>query len=388
MTFRHVSSSTYKKLITVFAIPLAVFTTSYAIESQPEVLTESPVLPALTVSVISQRAEQHQSYLDLNGEVRAHYQLDLKAKVAAEVSSFYGDLDPGVRIKAGQPLIKLDDTNYQQILQQARYNLAQAELNLLTEQRQARQARDEWQLSQQGTKPSSALVLREPQLKVAELALQQSKAAVLQAKRDLARCQVKAPFDSILVQRHVSPGQLVSAADPVLTLYSTDRADIELNLSQQQWRILFTQQQIANGYRVEVFDSEGHSWQGEVRSAALHVEKTNRLRPVLITVTEPLTSGKPLLAGSFVAIRIPLSLPKATLDLPATAISGDGQLWYVDEGQTLLSVPARIVYQQGGRVWVTPPDNGQQPQRTWKLLKQPLPGYRVGQKVAVQEVTA
>ena len=119
----------------------------------------------------------------------------------------------GGRIKEGEELIHIEATKHKTLLANAEQNFAEAALTLQQEERHKRQALKDWKRSGISDKPSP-LALREPQLSVAKSRYKAAKAAVAEAKNDPGKTRLKAPFDAVIVQRHIAQGSYLSPATP------------------------------------------------------------------------------------------------------------------------------------------------------------------------------
>ena len=96
------------------------------------------------------------------------------------------------------------------------------------EVKEADVVRREWQLLNQGE--PTGLQAREPQLASARAALEAALAAEEAAKRNLDRCEIRAPFDGMVARAGVRPGQFAALATPLGELFATDVAEVRLPL--------------------------------------------------------------------------------------------------------------------------------------------------------------
>jgi len=75
--------------------------------------------------------------------------------------------------------------------------------------------------------------------------IDQSKAALKDAQRDLADCELKAPFRGQIAHVHVIPGATVQRGEPVVTLQMMDPIKVEFEVSAQRARTLKYRDEIA-----------------------------------------------------------------------------------------------------------------------------------------------
>jgi RND family efflux transporter MFP subunit len=340
-----------------------------------------------SVVVVEVQSDAYQSLVTGFGEAQARYNVDYSAEVSGRVETVADGLESGAIVKKTQVLAKIEDTQYRQALIEAQSELAQAELDLLEEQRQGEQARLEWQRSGLEGEPNSSLVLREPQLKAAEAVVAKAKFSVQKAQRDLDNTVIRAPFDALVIERDIQPGSYVQTGSSVATLYSVDRVDIEIPLSADQWANLpalkNSDLSVSDGekWQVALSSADGDaSWQGYVSRIEQHVESTSRQRSLVVSVDLPLEQTEGLYPGTFVQAHIDGAVMDTTWKLPASAISQQGELWFIDQNNTLKKVSAQKVFERADSVYVAPIDNLSKA----KIVKRPLNSYVVGMRVSPQ----
>uniref|UniRef100_UPI0030DBEE4B efflux RND transporter periplasmic adaptor subunit n=1 Tax=Vibrio neptunius TaxID=170651 RepID=UPI0030DBEE4B len=288
------------------------------------------------------------------GETRSRYQLNYASEVSGRVFTLSDDFETGKVVTEGTILAKLDDTSYQQALAQAKSDVATAELELLEEQREGEQAKSEWQRSGLDGEPNSPLVLREPQLASAEANLANAKQALNKAEKDLKDTEIRAPFTALVVSREVQPGSYLSAGSIVATLYSIERVEVEVSLSEQQWANLPTSSDIKN-WQVTLTDtSDVHQWTGRVERKYQHVTQDTRQRSLVVVVDKPLEADSPLYPGTFVKATLSGAEVNGLWEVPASAISQQGEIWTVDEQGLLNKSNASKRFSRDGKVYVTP----------------------------------
>ncbi len=176
----------------------------------------------------------------LSGIVRAQNQVELYPQVSAEIVAV--NVQNGDLVEAGQPLIRLRDT-------QLREQLKQAEANHQITLAQARQADAEHQRLQAELGRATSLVEKElisptefetiqAQAIAAEAAAELAQARVAQAQATvderieaLSRTVVRAPVDGSVGNRNAEIGMLVGPNTRVLTLGQLDSVRVEIVLT-------------------------------------------------------------------------------------------------------------------------------------------------------------
>jgi RND family efflux transporter MFP subunit len=317
-----------------------------------------------------------------------HYALTVTAKVSGYVTALSPVFEAGAVVAADETLLQLEDSDYRSALASSQESLAAARLALLEEQRQAVIAQAEWDSAGLEGEPDSELLLRQPYVDAAVASLHRAEAAVASAQKDLAHTRIAAPFDAIVVERLVAPGSYVQAGTNIATLYSSDRVEITLALSAQDWRKLPGVDQLtASRWPVQLRDIEsGDEWTGYVARVEQHLDSTTRQRALIVAVDDPLQQGTALLPGTFVDANIPGREIEGLWQLPNSALSQRGEIWYVARDGTLASFVANLSYSEEDRIYVAPPAAlASAPQQ---VLLHPLSSYLAGTPVTAVETGA
>jgi membrane fusion protein, multidrug efflux system len=205
---------------------------------------------ALPVKVVQVERVELRRSVEAVGTLAAHEQATVSAEVAGRVARLAADM--GDRVKAGAPLVLLDEerlryraTEQQAALEQTRAKLgAKGDqlpppeqtpdvLSAAAKRLQAQQAYDRARaLSAKNLVSREDLEKAETDLQTAKAAHEAAISAERQlraeviareatlngATRDLKDATIRAPFDGVVAERMVSEGQLVNAQAPVMRL--------------------------------------------------------------------------------------------------------------------------------------------------------------------------
>ena len=343
-------------VIAGLSIVAIVFYTSIQmqVKMQKKPQEKTPLYP--TVSVLKVAKDEFQAAITGYGEAKPRYTLELTSQVSGAVESLSSSFMTGTQIKRGDVMLNLEQTQYQLKVATAQASLAQAQLNLLEEQRQGKQASLEWQRSGLQGKPNSPLVLREPQLKAAKAAQQEAQYALVSAKTDLHKTRIQAPFDGVIISRDVQPGSYLQVGSKVATLESTDVMEIEIALSALQWENLPDINRLNNNkWLVTLSTIDGKTtWQAYVDRVQRHVDSTNRQRSLIVVVDKPLQQKAALFSGTFLKAKIAGKKMQALWQVPISAISQNGDIWYVESTGILAKFKASKQYEEGNFAYVDP----------------------------------
>ncbi len=183
---------------------------------------EVDVRPVVTTKLA--RAEDYQVILSSFGEVKSVEDTMLSAQVSGEVTSWHENFVPGGLIRRGDILFSIDKSRYESAVLQAEADVSTAEASLIEEK-----ARGEVAKREAKTLPSrkvTDLYLRKPQLLSAKASLKSAQARLKVAKRDLEFCDVKAPYDALVINRDIGVGQFVNQGAQVAQISNIEAAEV------------------------------------------------------------------------------------------------------------------------------------------------------------------
>ncbi|ROO69051.1 efflux RND transporter periplasmic adaptor subunit [Vibrio crassostreae] len=347
--------------------------------------TSLPASQQQQVSVVLAILGDYQAEVVGYGEAKSRYELMFSTEVDGRVETISSQFETGQVIGQGEVIANIDSTSYQQAVTQAKANVAQAQLDLLEEQRQGEQAKSEWQRSGLSGEPDSPLVLREPQLAQVTAALENAKLELVKAEQDLEKTTLVAPFDSLVVSRDVQPGSYAQTGAQIATLYSVDEVEVSGPLSESQWLSLPNSdntQLKEQPWPVTLSSSDGQfQWQGYVERVEQHLQQDTRQRSLIVKVDNPLDQEKDLYPGTFVQATISGKQLTQLWELPASALSQQGDLWFVDDSGQLSKSNANVEFEKGGLIYIDPAKLDLEIGDSMQVVKRPLSSFKAGMVV-------
>ena len=166
----------------------------------------------------------HRVWLKSQGIVTAETSSVLSAQVPGRIKHIDNAFVEGGSFKTGQVLLSLEDDDYLNAILNAEAELANAKQLLASELGKVKQAKREWR--DLGDQASNDLFLRKPQLASARSAVTSAEASLKQARLNLSRTKIKAPFNGQLLSKHADLGQFATQGMPLADIYSTATAEV------------------------------------------------------------------------------------------------------------------------------------------------------------------
>ena len=340
--------------VTIIGIAFAIMLAKSA--KKPESQIPQPKLPAVEVQVAE--ATRHTYRIQSQGTALPRTSIRLVSEVSGKVVSVAESFDVGQIFAKGDVLLKIDSRDYELSLAQARSQVAQAVLRVQIEEKEAEVVRREWQLLNKGE--PTGLQAREPHVAQARAALKAALATEEAAKRNLNRCEIRAPFDGMVARAGVRPGQFAALGTPLGELFATDVAEVRLPLSATDLRFIDLPKPgptVALGQAPKVtLSGRGAEWVGRVVRSEGTVDPLNRMVYVVAQITDPYGLANdtvaPLRSGMFVRASIEGRTQENVIVLPRHALRGRNQVWIVSENKLTFRT-VKVAFADAKQVIVT-----------------------------------
>ena len=184
----------------------------------------------LKTRVVELQVEDYTSSVETSGIVRAHNEVTLTSQVPGRIVSIAPQFEDGAFFKKGEVLVQLEEADFAAAVASGEAQLAQASAGYAQEKARAAQARRNWEDLGYEDEPNE-LVLRLPQLREAEARVGAAKTQLEQARRNLKRASVVAPFDGRVRQRLAGISQAVNGGTPLGKIFAVDFAEVRLPIS-------------------------------------------------------------------------------------------------------------------------------------------------------------
>lgn len=317
---------------------------------------------AMLVDVVTVERGDYRPILRVLGEVEPARELVLRARVSGDIKEIAAVFRPGGIVEEGEQLLRINPEDYEITLRQRQSDLDEAKADLALEEGRQLVAREDFKLLENEIPEAQrSLVLREPQMQVARARVQAAEAAVAQARLQLERTQVKAPFPAQVIEREVDLGSQVSLGDALGRMVGLETYWIFATVPVSQLPWLEFASEGAENARAAVVRSrtawpDGVVRQGRVQSLVGGLTEQTRLARVLIEVDDPLAREMegvpPLLLGSLVEVEIAGEEIPDVVRLSRDFVRKDDTAWVMEEGELSIR-PLEIVFEDSRFVYAS-----------------------------------
>lgn len=285
-------------------------------QPSPVAASAPSVLEFLPTEIVTAEPVELRQTLQLSGSLRAIDLATVKAKVAGDVREVL--VREGEPVKAGQVVARMDATEYEARVAQARGNLnnAKAQLDIASKTRDNNLA-----LVEKGFISKNAFDNSASQYSGAKASVDAAQGALDLVQKSLNDTVVRAPISGLVSARHVQPGEKVAVDGKLLEIVNLQKLELEAAVPASEIA------QVAIGQSVEL-QVEGlpQRFEGKVARINPATLAGSRSVPVYIQVANPQNQ---LRVGMFAEGRLVLASKRGVLALPQSAMRKDGSGTYV-----------------------------------------------------------
>ncbi len=328
-----------KWILPILILVLAALASMMMIRSRKMPEKETQINPGVPVTVMTIERGPRHVLIPATGTVDPERQISLVSEVSGKLAWLSPRFVEGGFFRKGEKLLEIDPRDYQLALQRAQAELAKARIGLQTEEEQGAIARREWErIDLQDKGEPGPLVLRQPQLQGEKANLAAAKAAVGQARLNLEKTSIYAPFNGRLSSKKVDLGEFVRSGNPLGLFTSSDRAEILVPLPLEDLRWIDVppagSDRTGSVCRIESeIGGQIYSWTGSVRRNFGEIDPTTRMASIVIGVDDPYQlagaeqGGLPLAHGLFVQLKIEGRRFEDLVAIPRSALHEGNQVW-------------------------------------------------------------
>lgn len=312
--------------------------------SKPEMVPEPYERPAAAVRATRVQAQTEHLMINSQGTVQPRSQSELIPEVSGRVMWISPALVDGGSFESGDVLLRIDDADYKTALARAtaQVDRTEVEASFAKDELKRLQRLHDQKLASQSQLDSGK---RASQVAVANLV--ESRADHNQAKRDLERTNLLAPFKGLVREEHVDQGQFVARGNSIGTIYATDFVEVRLPIAPDQLSYIglavVRRGQIPEEIRPQVtatadFGTTRLIWNGELIRTEAQIDERSRMgygvaRFENYSAESPDSIAAPV--GLFVQASIRGREVNNVVRLPRSVIRDNNQVLIVDDDNRL-----------------------------------------------------
>jgi len=351
-------------------VPLAILAVGFVgarafLSTGPEAERKPPARQARVVDITHPEVMDAAVVLEAMGPAMPAKEVELKPQVSGQIIEFSENVVPGGLFAQGELLMRIDPRDYELAERQRASDVALAQRDLKLEMGQQHVAKREYELLGEVIDTDDAeLVLRMPQLASATQRLEAAKAMLEDARLDLERTSIAAPFNALVRAKHVDRGEIVTPVSALATLVGTDEYWIEVSVpvADLKW-ITFPRRRGEPGSEVRIYNPAAWGKEiyrlGEVLRLAGDLEQDGRMARVLVSVRDPLSLSpenehRPvLLLGSYLRVEIEGQGLASVISLDRELLRDGDAVWVMTADDTLAIHPVEIAHRGRDHVLVS-----------------------------------
>lgn len=297
---------------------------------------------APTVRVTRIQAGDEYLGITSQGTVQPRSQSELIPEVSGRVVWMSPSLVGGGSFSQDDVLLRIEQADYLSALQrsEAAQQRTEVEQEFAADEFKRLQKLHKKQLASQQQLDSARRTSQ-----VADANLNDNRASLDQARRDLARTELKAPFDGLVRNEQVDLGQFVTRGQSIGTIYATDYVEVRLPISADQLVYLglpvSTRGQIDDADRPPVtiasdFGDARLLWEGQLVRLEAEIDERSRMIYGVTRLRIEESEDSPILpVGMFVQAEIRGREVHNVIRLPRSAMRDNNQVLVVDQDNRL-----------------------------------------------------
>lgn len=307
---------------------------------QPEE-TRRPFTPLAVMADYAVRQDVRLS-VQTQGEARPQTEINLVPEVGGKVVYVSPNFIEGGIFVMGETLIRVDPSDYNVAVVRAQAGVAQAEQVLAREIAEGDIARTDYE--DLGRGEPSPLALRVPQKQQAQAALQAAKADLENARLQLSRTSVRAPFTGRVRTKTSGMGQFVTPGSQLGRIFSTNIVEVRLpftdtDMSKIDLPIAFVAKNKDEATPVvlsTVIGGVRQQWDGLIMRTEATYDTQSRALFAIAEVADPYGTGRsqngvPIAPGLFVDATVQGKIFPNAIVIPRDGLRVEDEIYTVND---------------------------------------------------------
>lgn len=354
-------------VLPVVILALSTGIAVFLVRNPTELEATAPDIQPVTVRVIEAQRDSVQLTVRSQGKVQAAQRVNLSSPVAGPVTWVSPDLEPGGFIAAGQPLLRIEPSDFETAVARSQAGWQQADAEASYARDNLTRIRD---LADRSLASRAQLQDAERALAVTEARLADASASLRQAELDLDRTELRAPFDAVVEAKEVELGQFINRAQSVALLIGAEAVEVRVPLAIRQLGYLdiplgqqgeLPAEEAPDVLLTGMYGGRQHKWQGKLVRVEASIDEASNSVQTIIRVKQPVrgvhdggegAGSVPLTIGLYVQAEITGRRVEEVIALPRNVIRNNNQVLVVDAENKMYFRQVEILRLEEDRVLV------------------------------------
>ncbi len=336
----------YRKYLPLYLLAFFVFVALLLVLFKPGAEKHNmPPAPAISVETLTVVPQKYRVMISSFGRVEPRIQGQLVAQVSGQIIEVSPNFRDGGFFEQGEVLVKIDPRDYEIQVDIAAAELADAKVNYAEQQVLADQAvNDRRNLRSKG--PVTDFALNIPQLAAAKSKIGAAEAKLKQARLDVERTQIRAPYAGRILSKSVDIGDVISANTSLAKIYAIDYVEVRLPIKNSELPFIILPEHPSNKDnggeglpKARIINSLGEkpqSWSAIlVRTAGAIDEQSQQLNitaQISAPYSQPNKELRPLKIGQYVTAEIEGKTVESAIVIPNAAIYQGSYVYLYKDG--------------------------------------------------------
>ena len=338
----------FLRKVLVILVPILIILLAFIVmgamsagQKKPEVQKRRD--PTLAVMAVPAYSDTVVLDVTVQGQTRPRTQVDMSPQVGGKIIYVSPQFVAGGQFKKGDVLLRVEKADYEVAVLRAEAAVARAEQVVVREIAEGQIAAEDWKDLGRGGE-ASALTLRKPQLAEAQASLKSAQADLDNAKLQLSRTIIRAPFNGRISERFADIGQFVGPGARLARVFSTETIEVPLSLNDADLtRLALPVSMSAGSDSVKpavvlsaIIAGERRIWNGQIVRTDGVFDPQTRTISAIAEVRDPFGKGMsedgfPLPPGLFVNAEIVGRTLENTIVIPRDALRPEDKVYVVDD---------------------------------------------------------
>lgn len=297
---------------------------------------------AMLVETVQVKKGDFDPVIIVTGNVQPSKEILLSPRVNGQIVQVSKSFTPGGFVQKGEKLVQIDPADFKNNLELRKSELLQAKVDLQIEQGRQDVAKKDYKLVEDMVElENTDLVLRQPQLDAIKARVKAAEAAYNQAKLNVQRTSIKAPFDAHILSRNVNLGSQVAPGNTLARLVGTKEYWVMMSVPLSKLPRISFPDATTKGSEVKIIDqkawAKGAFRTGYVIQLMGALEGQTRMARILVAVQDPLAyqndSLPALIINSFVEAQIKGQEVKNVVRISRDYLRENKTVWVKREGK-------------------------------------------------------